>query len=119
MVSYQRISGCVESVSPDTPRKGFLVSAETWGGLVGALIGAPALPGARCRGRSHLFDEANPGETPEVVQARHKQAIGLCSRCPAAAPCLAYVESQPARRRHTGIVAGRLYRTPTARTAQP
>lgn len=43
----------------------------TWIDLLDALSVAPALPGARCRGKPHLFDEAQPGEPLEVVEQRH------------------------------------------------
>ncbi|HPY26393.1 MAG TPA: hypothetical protein PLK19_18990 [Mycobacterium sp.] len=60
--------------------------------IVGLLlaVGAPALPGARCRGRAHLFDE------PE-------------QHCPALTACAAWLASLPARHRPAGVVAGRTY----------
>jgi hypothetical protein len=78
---------------------------EQFDNTLGAILGCVALPGALCRHKAHTFDEA-----------RHAQARGLCQRCPALAACTAWVESQPPRRRPTGIVAGRLYPTPTERT---
>ena len=81
---------------------------EQFDNTLAAILGCVALPGALCRHKAHTFDEA-----------RHNQARGLCQRCPALAACTAWVESLPARRRPTGIVAGRLYRTPTPRTTAP
>jgi hypothetical protein len=76
--------------------------------LCAALIGAPALRGARCRGRHHLFDSASPGEDPDTVAARHTQALGLCSRCPSLARCEEWFDALPERKRPLGVVAGRL-----------
>ncbi len=71
-------------------------------------IACPVLPGARCRGRSHLFDEAARGEPPETVAARHRQAVGLCEHCPALEPCRAwYASLRPSQRPH-GVVAGQV-----------
>ena len=72
---------------------------------LGALLGAPSLPGAKCRGRSHLFDEAQPGEN---ATQRHNQAAGLCSRCPSLAACTEWVDSLPKAKRPPGVVAGRI-----------
>lgn len=76
--------------------------------LLEALAAAPSLPGARCRGRHHLFDEAAPNEASEVVEQRHAQVLGLCSRCPAADRCRAWFNALPARHRPHGVVAGQL-----------
>lgn len=82
--------------------------------LLDALRMAPALPGARCRGRSHLFDEAQPDEAAEVVEQRHAQALGLCSGCTALASCGQWFDGLPAADRPHGVVAGRLHK-PRAR----
>lgn len=76
--------------------------------LIASLAGAPALVGARCRGRGHLFDVAERGEDPEVVAARHNQAVGLCQHCPALDRCRAWVNGLPRTKRPEGVVAGRL-----------
>ena len=76
--------------------------------LLAAIAGAPALVGARCRGKSHLFDEAQPGEHPEVVAQRHNQALGLCGRCEAADRCREYFDSLPRRKQPPGVIAGRV-----------
>lgn len=79
-------------------------------GLFAALAGAPSLPGARCRGRSHLFDPAGDHEPPPTVEARHNQALGLCAHCPSLDRCAAWVDSLPKTRRPEGVIAGRLHR---------
>lgn len=76
-------------------------------GLLTALAGAPALPGARCRGRAHLFDPVEFAESPIVLQQRHAQALALCERCPALNRCRAWVDSLPPGKRPRGVVAGR------------
>lgn len=76
--------------------------------LLAAVGAAPALPGAKCRHRSHLFDEAQPGESPEATEARHQQALGLCRVCPALASCSEWFAALPARKRPPGVVAGQI-----------
>jgi len=77
--------------------------------LLAAIGAAPCLPGARCRGRHHLFDEAQAGEHPDTVAARHAQAIALCGRCPAAERCRDWYASLPKRKRPLGgVVAGQV-----------
>jgi hypothetical protein len=80
--------------------------SDQWNGLLTALAGAPALPGARCRGKPHLFDEGRPDEPDDVVAARHAQALGLCQRCPALDACAQHFASLPPRKRPGGVVAG-------------
>lgn len=76
--------------------------------LLGALLGAPALPGAKCRRRHRLFDEPATGEPAEVVRQRHAQALHLCSVCPARQPCADWFERLPMRKRPFGVIAGRV-----------
>lgn len=76
--------------------------------LIAAIAGAPTLVGARCRGRSHLFDGAARGEDPETVVERHTQAVGLCQLCPALERCQEWVDGLPRSRRPEGVVAGRI-----------
>ena len=76
--------------------------------LLAAVGAAPALPGARCRGRHHLFDVAGTHEAPETTAERHQQAIGLCRLCPSLAGCTTWFTSLPAIRRPKGVVAGQL-----------
>jgi hypothetical protein len=66
--------------------------------LLAALAGVPALPGARGRGRHHLFDAARVGEDAEVLAARHRQALSLCARCPALQRSAVWYGGLPARR---------------------
>lgn len=76
--------------------------------LLSSLAGAPVLPGARCRGRHHLFDPERQDEAHDTAQLRHRQAITLCEGCPALAACRAWVETLPPRKRPPGVVAGQL-----------
>lgn len=76
--------------------------------LLLSLAGAPALPGARCRGKPHLFDPPTHGESSETAAARHFQALGLCSRCPALNQCRAWIASLPKGQRPKGVVAGKV-----------
>ncbi len=63
--------------------------------LLDAIGAAPVLPGARCRGRHHLFDEAGRGEDSDTVEQRHTQALGLCHHCPARDRCETWFDSLP------------------------
>lgn len=76
--------------------------------LLNAISCAPCLPGARCRGRHHLFDGGPLGEDPRVRQARHEQALALCAGCPSLEPCQTWHDSLPKRQRPPGVVAGRV-----------
>jgi WhiB family redox-sensing transcriptional regulator len=87
--------------------------------LLAAIAGAPALHGARCRGKSHLFDGAEPGENPATVAARHAQALGLCERCTALARCADWYGDLPKRKRPPGVVAGQVNRGPQERDGRP
>lgn len=77
--------------------------------LLDAIGAAPVLPGARCRGRHSLFDEAQAGEHADTVAARHAQAIGLCSHCPALDRCTEWVDGLKPSRRPPGVVAARIH----------
>jgi len=77
-------------------------------GLLAALAGAPSLPGARCRGRHVLFDEAAPGESVTTTDARQRQAVAMCQRCPSLARCSTWLASLPPPNRPPGVVAGRI-----------
>ena len=74
--------------------------------LLAALAGAPALPGARCRGRPHLFDPARPAEAEASVADRHRQALALCAACPSLNRCAAWLASLPPTEQPPGVVAG-------------
>ncbi len=86
--------------------------------LLGTLLGAPALPGARCRGRSHLFDPADTREPPEIVAQRHAQALELCSGCPSLEPCREWLDGLPKSKRPGGVVAGTVNQPPRGRPRQ-
>ena len=78
--------------------------------LFAALGLAPALPGARCRGKHHLFD-APPEldrEDADTTAARHAQAIELCRGCIALASCNTWFDSLPPSKRPHGVIAGRI-----------
>jgi hypothetical protein len=74
--------------------------------LLEAVGAAVALPGARCRGRSALFDPAGICEDPETAAQRHTQALGLCSHCDSLARCREWLFNLPPPRRPPGVVAG-------------
>lgn len=76
--------------------------------LLGALLGAPALPGAKCRRRHRLFDEPAAGESSDNVNQRHQMALRLCALCPAREPCADWLERLPVRSRPFGVIAGRV-----------
>lgn len=81
--------------------------------MLGALLGAPSLPGARCRGRPHLFDEQHPGEPDHIAAQRHHQALSLCAACPSLPACTTYFESLPPAHKPGGVIAGRIHRWAT------
>lgn len=83
-----------------------------------SLAGVPALPGARCRGRHHLFDAGRPGEDPDVANARHGQALQLCGQCPAQARCADWLDALAPSQRPEGVVAGQVIRPKPTRTTR-
>lgn len=89
--------------------------SPTWDGILRALAGAPALPGARCRGKPHLFDEARPDEPETVVSMRHSQALMLCDGCPSLSRCGDWFDSLPPRQRPSGVIAGRIWNSKTTK----
>jgi hypothetical protein len=81
---------------------------------------APALPGARCRRKHALFDEAQPGEAPETVQQRHAQALSLCLReCPARERCETWYLGLKPSSRPTGVVAGQVWENGKPKSERP
>ncbi|WP_193043167.1 hypothetical protein [Mycolicibacterium baixiangningiae] len=78
-----------------------------------ALLGAiPALPGARCKGRSALY-ERTVGEhrmtgrlTKTEVDDARREALRLCGACEAQTRCRAWLTALPAARRPAGVIAG-------------
>jgi hypothetical protein len=86
-----------------------VTAAPDWVALLEKILtGAPALPGAKCRGRAHLFNDAEPDENPETVAARHTQALGLCKLCPSRTRCEGWYLGLPKLKRPIGVIAGRL-----------
>jgi len=76
--------------------------------LLAELSLAPAFPGARCRGRPHLFDPKSGRESTPAAEQRYAQALALCSRCDSLQRCGEWLESLPRSRRPLGVVAGRI-----------
>jgi hypothetical protein len=74
--------------------------------LLEAVGAAPALPGAKCRGMHHLFDAAQSGEDPAVVDQRHTQAQSLCATCGSLSRCRDWVDGLKPSKRPAGVVAG-------------
>jgi hypothetical protein len=89
------------------------MTALVYEDLLAAVGAAPALPGARCKNRAHLFDPAAPGENPDTVAARHNQALGLCQHCPSLTRCEAWVSGLKPSTRPLGVVAGKVNQPPT------
>ena len=83
---------------------------NTWDELVGQLANIPDLPGARCRGRSELFDQTIIGvhgvnDTENLDYARNA-ALRLCAQCPALDPCRAWFAALRPTQRPVGVIAG-------------
>ncbi len=81
-------------------------TADDLDGLLGALTGAPHLPGAKCVGRSALFDPVEPGEDPDDADERVEAAKHFCGTCPRLTDCHEWVTSLPRSRRPPGVCAG-------------
>jgi hypothetical protein len=74
--------------------------------LLSSLAGTPAFPGARCRGKHHLFDPAGVDEPITVVEQRHAQAAGLClGGCPALDRCRSWAQTLT-NHELSGVIAG-------------
>lgn len=84
-------------------------------GLFGALIAAPDLPDAACKGGPELFDPPGEGEPKPAVEARHRRAQAVCADCPALTACTDWLATLTPRKRPRGVVAGRILAEPTAR----
>nr|ABP46364.1 hypothetical protein Mflv_3893 [Mycolicibacterium gilvum PYR-GCK] len=67
---------------------------------------APSLPGAKCRGRHHLFDAPEPGVDTDETRKAEQIALRLCSECPSLGPCRTWLESLPKNKRPLGVVGG-------------
>lgn len=105
---FRNGQGFVRSIEFLMQQARILVNAAQLDAILEAVGAAPCLPGARCRGKHHLFDVAALHEPPKAVEARHRPALGLCSRCPALARCQDWFNSLPPRQRPEGVVAGKL-----------
>ncbi len=95
------------------------MSADQLAAILAAVGAAPALPGARCRGRHHLFDEATPDEDPDTVAYRHDHALRLCRSCTALASCEQWFESLPRSQRPSGVIAGQVRQPKPGRPKKP
>ncbi len=80
--------------------------SATWRDLAAAISAAPAFPGARCRGRPHLFDPGEAQEPVDIVVQRQAQALELCARCPSLGRCRDWLDSLPRSKKPRGVVAG-------------
>ncbi len=79
--------------------------AAPWVALLENVLAAvPSLPGARCRGRTALFDP-RPSTDADREDAE-ATALALCARCPAADRCRAWFDGLPPKARPKGVVAG-------------
>jgi WhiB family transcriptional regulator, redox-sensing transcriptional regulator len=77
--------------------------------LLDDLAHVPHLPGARCRGRTGLFDRTVPGGAAsrgDGARAR-REARQLCATCPALQACSTWLDSLDPSDRPRGVVAGR------------
>ena len=62
--------------------------------LLDDLAHVPHLPGARCRGRSDLFDATVPGVASRTEAARaRREALRLCRARPALLACGAWLDT--------------------------
>lgn len=75
--------------------------------------GAPWLPGARCRGRAHLFSPAEGNI--EGGAARQKQALQLCRGCPSLTTCRQWLDGLAPESKPSGVVAGQVLGPPLTR----
>lgn len=80
--------------------------------LFGALKGVPRLEGARCVGRSELFDEVDDPESVEY-------AVHICRGCPALAACEDWFNGLRPAARPFGVIAGRPRRPRKPRPVKP
>ena len=83
-----------------------------WDTMRALLAGIPALPGARCKGRSDLF-ERTVGEhrmtgrlTKTEVDDARREALRVCRVCPALMACRTWLDGLGVTRRPAGVVAG-------------
>lgn len=84
-----------------------------WDTTRALLAGIPALPGARCKGRSDLYERTvgehriNGRITKTELENARSEALRLCNNgCPALQSCRTWLSALPVSRRPTGVVAG-------------
>jgi hypothetical protein len=73
--------------------------------LLSAIRAAPDLTGARCTGRSQLFDEQPHTAKGELNERR---AIRCCRHCPVLAACATWLAALPPNQRPPGVIAGQI-----------
>ena len=66
----------------------------------------PRLPGAACRDHRELFYRT--AVRGRGMTAARREAIEICTSCPALARCRRWLESTPERERPFGVVAGQV-----------
>ena len=84
--------------------------------LLAAIHAAPNLTGARCAGRSQLWDEQPRTAKGELNEAR---AIRQCRGCPALRDCAAWLATLPPSARPFGVVAGEVQHRARQREPSP
>lgn len=72
--------------------------------------GIPDLPGARCKGRTELFDQTAPREgrrgDHDALWYAQRAAVALCRACPSLSACRAWFDGLEPTQRPRGVVAG-------------
>jgi len=76
--------------------------------LLGLLDAAPKLRGARCVGRSEMFDPPPPGSPPAAQVEHAAAAVAVCHGCPALTACRAWWDELARAERPAGVVAGQV-----------
>lgn len=86
----------------------------TWASMRALLEAIPDLDGAKCKGRSDLYERTVAEHRitgrltkTELDQAR-SAALATCTACPALQPCRAWLGALRPTQRPRGIIAGTL-----------
>lgn len=74
------------------------------------------LVGAACAGRPELFDDFRDGETFDHADARHRDALMICARCPVRPRCATAADELGRKAR--GVWGGTVRNT-TGRAGRP
>lgn len=89
-----------------------------WDTTRALLAGIPALPGARCKGRSDLYERtigehrADGLPAKDELENARSEALRLCNNgCPALDPCRAWLAALPVAHRPAGVIAGQVITT--------